>query len=420
MSIRFSWVTDIPTPYRNHQFERMTELFPRHGVEFRVLFTAWCEKRRSWNFAPEDLRYPWTLHRNPLRRLEERGIHVNPTLLKSLRRDPVDVVMIGGWASPTHMVAPFVLPRRVVKILGCESHLGSIRREDALSTRIKRFIVNRYDAFLVPGRPSLELIRTLDPCSRRKRWVKLPNVIDARVFRDGVARLRASSREALRARFEVHAKEQLWVCPARLAPEKGLRELLPLLASVPDVKLLVAGDGPLRDELQGRIERDRLPVRLLGQQPQQRMLELYAAADLFVLPSLADPSPLSAVEAAAARLPLLLSNRAGNCDDLVSVGVNGWVFDVVSGDRRRALLEHIAARSRDELAAMGPGSVGRYETGVGSDPCIERLAKFIVDLAVTPRPGYLPQAVGLEAHQAHAKADDGAHRSRGFPSRGRS
>ena len=45
---------------------------------------------------------------------------------------------------------------------------------------------------------------------------------------------------------------------------------------------------------------------------------------MFVLPSLSDPSPLSAVEAAAAQLPLLLSTRAGNCDDLVVDGRNGY------------------------------------------------------------------------------------------------
>jgi glycosyltransferase involved in cell wall biosynthesis len=384
MNVRFFWVTDIPTPYRNHQFERMAELFPPHGIQFRVLFTAWTEVRRPWNFVPEELVYPWTLHKNPLRRLEARAIHINPTLLTSLRRDPVDVVMIGGWASPTPALAAFVTPRRVVKILGCESHLGSVQRTDLVANRVKRAIVHRYDAFLVPGVRSLDLIRALDPSATNKPWVKLPNVIDASVFRDRVASLRPA-RDALRARLGVPADRQLWFCPARLAPEKGLQELLPLLAGTRNVELLVAGEGPLHDELQALIERERLPARLLGQQPQEKILELYSAADLFALPSLADPSPVSAVEAAAARLPLLLSSRAGNCDDLVSEGVNGWVFDVESGDARRALLEHIAAHSRDELAAMGARSLERYQSEFDSDACIERLAEFVVRLAVTAR-----------------------------------
>ena len=384
MSVRFFWITNIPTPYRNHQFERMAELFPRHGIEFRVLFMAWTERRRPWNFAPEELRYPWTLHKAVLQRLGEHAIHINPTLLTSLRRDQVDVIMVGGWASPTHVLAPLVTPRHVVKILGCESHAGSVRRRHSLASRAKRAIIHQYEAFMVPGMRSRELICALDPSALRKPWVRLPNLIDARLFRDGVAALR-SSRDALRANLGVPPGRQLWFCPARLAPEKGLRELLPLLAGLRNVELLVAGDGPLRGELQATIDRNRLPARLLGQQSQERILELYAAADLFVLPSLGDPSPLSAIEAAAGRLPLLLSSRAGNCDDLVREGVNGWILDVESGDARGSLLRRIAAHSPEALATIGARSLERYESEFDSDRCIERLANFISHLADTRR-----------------------------------
>jgi glycosyltransferase involved in cell wall biosynthesis len=384
MTIRFDWITNIPTPYRNHLFEKMVEIFPRHGIEFVVRFMAWSVLRRPWNFAKEELRYPWALHSNVLPGLAKREIHVNPGLLAALRRERADVVMIGGWASPTHVAAPFVTPRGVVKILGCESHLESLQRRDRFATAVKRGVVRSYDAFLVPGDRSRELICTLDPEAAAKPWVQLPNVIDASLFRDRVVRLRAE-RAALRAKHGVPDDQQLWFCPARLAPEKGLREFLPQLAGIKGIQLLVAGDGPLRDDLAASISGGDLPARLLGQMPEATMLELYACADLFVLPSLSDPSPLSAVEAAAAGLPLLLSNRAGNSDELVIENDNGWIYEVDGGTRSRALLERVAATPRSQLAVMGDRSREIYMSRFDSDVCVERLAEFIKELVARKR-----------------------------------
>ena len=379
MTIRFAWVTDVPSPYRNHLHERMTEIFPRHGIELMVHFMAWTEHRRPWRFAPEELHYPWVLHRNPVAAWERRAFHVNPGLVTSLRRDAVDAVMVGGWGTPSHLLTPLLLPSRVVKILGCESHLGSVRRQTGIVHAIKRAVVRRYDAFLVPGVASRELLQSLDPGVAHKPWVWLPNVIDARQFRDGVA-ARRPERVRIRSALGVAATDQLWFCPARLSPEKGLAELLPLLAGVRGLQLLIAGEGPLRVELESLIERERLPVRLLGQRTESQVVELYAAADVFVLPSLADASPLTAVEAAAAHLPLLLSTHAGNCGDLVEDGVNGWRFDVeASPETRRELLQRVAATPRPALATMGQRSGEIYQERFDSDTCVTRLAEFIVE-----------------------------------------
>jgi glycosyltransferase involved in cell wall biosynthesis len=244
--------------------------------------------------------------------------------------------------------------------------------------------VHRYDAFLVPGTRARALLCALDPDAATKPWVMLPNLVDARVFRDRVATLRRD-RAGLRARLGVAPETQLWFCPARLAPEKGLRELLPLLAGRTGLALWIAGEGPLRAELDAMVARDRLPVRLLGQQPEETITELYAAADLFVLPSLSDPSPLSAVEAASAQLPLLLSTHAGNSDELIEHGVNGWRFDVDGGDARRALLDTVAATPASTLAAMGLRAGERYRETFDSDVCVERLARFLVELHADAR-----------------------------------
>ncbi len=379
MTIRFAWVTDIPAPYRNHQFERMAALFPSLGIDFTVHFMAMHDRGRPWRFTPDQLRYPWKLHASPVGPLARRSIHLNPGLITELRRGDADAVMVGGWTTPSHIAAAFALPRRTFKILGCESHLGSVARTHAVARAVKRTVIHRYDAYLVPGAPSRELLCALDPAAAAKPFVTLPNVIDAGLFRDQVDVARGR-RAALRAELGVNDATQLWLCPARLIPVKGLLELLELMDGLRGVQLLIAGSGELRPQLEAAIERGRLPAQLLGQQPIERMVELYAAADVFVLPSLSDPSPLSAVEAAAAGVPLLMSNRCGNVGDLVEPGANGWILDVgAPAPVRRALLEQVVAAPRDVLAAMGQRSRTHHARHFDADTCVRALGEFLVE-----------------------------------------
>lgn len=380
MTYHLAWVTNCPAPYRNHQFEVMAEVFPRFGLSFCVEYLSWRDPRRPWNFNPAELRYPWRLHANPSRRLDARAIHVNPGLVSALRRHPPDLVMVGGWSSPTHVALPFLLPTGTLRVLGCESHLGSVQRTSLAARALKRTVIRQYDAYLVTGARAHELVCSLDPSATTRPFISLPNVIDARLFRDRVANLRRD-RAALRARLGVPADRQLWLTPARLAPEKGLDALASHLIGLEGFEWWIAGDGPQRAELATRLASPQIPARLIGQRSETEMTELYAAADVFVLPSRSDPSPLSAIEAAAAGLPLVLSNRVGNTAELLTEGENGWVLDLDDPSSQRDVLCDIVSTPADRLAAMGRRSSDRYERVFDSVRCIENLARFLTTLA---------------------------------------
>lgn len=76
----------------------------------------------------------------------------------------------------------------------------------------------------------------------------------------------------------------------------------------------VAGEGPLRPELQRRIEDEKLPVRLIGRR--EDVPELLAAADLALLTSRWESRSVLAQEALYARVPLV-ATAVGGVPDLV-------------------------------------------------------------------------------------------------------
>ncbi|WAZ20756.1 glycosyltransferase family 4 protein [Streptomyces cinnabarinus] len=73
--------------------------------------------------------------------------------------------------------------------------------------------------------------------------------------------------------------------------------------------VVIAGEGPLRGELQRRIEEEGLPVRLIGRRDDVR--ELLAAADLALLPSRWEARSVLAQEALHARVPLIATDVGG-------------------------------------------------------------------------------------------------------------
>ncbi|NEB18188.1 glycosyltransferase, partial [Streptomyces coelicoflavus] len=78
----------------------------------------------------------------------------------------------------------------------------------------------------------------------------------------------------------------------------------------PAPMVVVAGEGPLRGELQARIEGEGLPVVLAGSRDD--VPELLAAADLALLPSRREPGrSVLAQEALHARVPLVASDVGG-------------------------------------------------------------------------------------------------------------
>lgn len=129
-------------------------------------------------------------------------------------------------------------------------------------------------------------------------------------------------------------------CIARLSPEKGVDVLVQAAADLPDVSLLIAGDGPQRDALQTHLSPN---VRLLGRLPDIRTL--LAAINVLVVPSRAEGQGIVALEAMAAYVPIIAS-RVGGLAEMLTDGETALL--VPAGDP--AALALALARLRADTA----------------------------------------------------------------------
>jgi glycosyltransferase involved in cell wall biosynthesis len=134
----------------------------------------------------------------------------------------------------------------------------------------------------------------------------VPNGVDASIWRPDAA-ARAAARQELGIEDEF-----LWIAAGRLEPVKDFATLLAAMARLPDAaQLLIAGDGPLRSELERQAESSGLHsrVRFLGFQP--KLLRWMQAADAFVLSSLWEGLPMALLEAASCALPAVATDVPG-------------------------------------------------------------------------------------------------------------
>jgi sugar transferase (PEP-CTERM/EpsH1 system associated) len=133
-------------------------------------------------------------------------------------------------------------------------------------------------------------------------------------------------------------------------------KLLREMASVGhvDMRLVIAGDGPQRAELQQQIEQLGLAesVRLLGNR--EDVPELLAACDVFALSSIAEGMPVTLLEAMAANLPVV-STKVGGIASVVESGVTGTL---VPARDPRALANAMAAYVADRDLRRQHGSAG--------------------------------------------------------------
>jgi glycosyltransferase involved in cell wall biosynthesis len=150
------------------------------------------------------------------------------------------------------------------------------------------------------------------------------NGIDASVFHP-------ASRESARRHLGITSGDPLILFVGNLVPVKGLDVLLDGLASLASAGLrfqaALVGEGPLREELQSRIEAFGLSgrVRLVGPRPQEQLPFWYRSAELLVLPSRSEGVPNVLLEATACGTPWIASRVGGiaeiaNPDALVPRG----------------------------------------------------------------------------------------------------
>ncbi len=190
---------------------------------------------------------------------------------------------------------------------------------------------------------SEDLACTMRACGLHGAYVVVPNTVDPAVFHCGAPR--------------EWSRQVLFV--GRLSSEKGVTDILEAIVPLAGVNLVIAGDGPLRGELERRIHVQDLTarVRLCGAVPKQAVADLMRTSDVLAVPSSRENLPCVIVEALVTGLPVVAS-RVGGIPEVVD-GSCGALVEPGDVPALRAAIASLLETPLDRRA-IAERSLSRY------------------------------------------------------------
>jgi glycosyltransferase involved in cell wall biosynthesis len=273
----------------------------------------------------------------------------------------VDVVQCFAWRPGLIAIAAASLARRGHVVAGRRS----TPRERGVKALLEALVIQLADRVVVNA-------ETLRPQGRAgQRTAVIPSGVDTERFHPV-----AGERAAAKARLGFAADRPLIGTVGRLEARKGTSTLLEAFARIEgrdseEPMLVIAGDGPLNDELRALATRlgiaDR--VRLLGDRSDVR--EVLAALDVFVLPSRTEGMSNALLEAMAMARPIV-ATAVGGTPEVLSGEAAGVL---VPADDPATMATGVARLlAEPALAArLGEAARRRVEERYGARAMVRRL-----------------------------------------------
>jgi glycosyltransferase involved in cell wall biosynthesis len=159
--------------------------------------------------------------------------------------------------------------------------------------------------------------------------------VDTELFHPDLASIEMRSRLS-----QNHPESPLLLYVGRLSAEKEIERIKPILEAIPQARLALVGDGPHRQTLEKHFAGTN--THFVGYLIGQELGAAFASADAFIFPSRTETLGLVLLEAMAAGCPVVAA-RSGGIPDIVTEGVNGYLFEPTA-DIQDAFTVRVASR----------------------------------------------------------------------------
>jgi len=329
-----------PATFISRIAQKLTEQY-----QYRV--TVVCPPESS--VAEFDDSLPYTVNR-------KNGLGLRLMLIKGLLKHRI--ILVNGLEQYVYPIARILRRPYVLKIVG-DSVWQSARTSGKTSLDIDKFQIDENErqkfASLIEKRNRMALFarQVVTPSNYLRRMVigwgvppervtTIPNGVELERFHHIQNKERSSGR--LRVLFV-----------GRLTNWKGVETLLLAMNHVDNVSLTIVGDGPELPHLIDLAKQLNIGERVefTGRLSQDQVEKHMANAHVLVLTSLYEGMSHTLLEAMAAGLPCIASNRGGN-EEIITSGKNGFLIEpqdvqaLVTSLRQLESDEHLRQRLSEE------------------------------------------------------------------------
>jgi glycosyltransferase involved in cell wall biosynthesis len=345
--LRVAFLTNVIPPYH----KPVLDLLPRRYAALRILLSTPMEANRPWRVNWDGLdvvvQKTYTMKgvwRHSRGFSEPLAVHIPIDTLGQLSRYRPDVIISAEMRARTLLAMAFRKLNPSSRLIIWSEAAESTESGRGVARHIARKIfVKNADAFLAVGAGAVNYLKRLG--APAAKIFEIAYTTDIRRFAGDAA-----------PHPPEHAHRLLY--SGQFIDRKGLVPFIQVLSKWasdhPDreVEFALAGDGPLRDSISSLTVAPNVKLTILGVFQYDDLPEIYRAAGIFVLPTLADTWAVVVNEALAAGLPVLGSVYAQAVEQLIQDGYNGWTFEPDDAEDTYRAIDRVVNTSAAQLDAM--------------------------------------------------------------------
>lgn len=323
---RILFIHSIPGPYRTPLLEKLAN---DTEYDFHIQFMARSASNRVWKENKLNFRHKflpaYTI--NIPQGDDIIPIWNNPTVVWEILRGRYDVVICSGWDSLTVFMARvacwlFQIP--MIIWAGSTLYEKSWRR--TVMHFPVRLLVTSCHALIAYGKASKEYLLSLGVTV--DRIIISYNSVDIHMFKK-MSTMSSAQKSKLKKRLGIHNRH-LILFVGQLITRKGVLDLYQVVNQIRsrlDVGILWVGYGPLQTVIKNLGQQNGFDSQYFHTtHTAQETAQMYAIADLFVMPTHEDIYSNVVAEALASGLPVLTTQENGAGVDYIKPGKNGYIF----------------------------------------------------------------------------------------------
>ena len=195
------------------------------------------------------------------------------------------------------------------------------------------------------------------------KLVNAQMTVDVQSLQQKISRIKLEERAAFRYEYGAQSSDVIFLYVGRFLHWKGIVELIEAFKSMshPQAKLWLVGNGELENYVQQSAQ-EIDNIYYFGRASGDQLVQIYYAADVFVLPSFAEPWGLVVNEAMATENALIVSDNAGCVDDLIIHEQTGLIIPAKDVRALTKTMERLVNNSveRIELARQAKEHIASW------------------------------------------------------------
>ena len=308
--MKVALITNMPAPYRVPGFNILHQHWQN---DFKVFFCTHMEANRKWDIPPMKFSHVFLKEKSRVKKDGSTFVHNNKEIFNQLRAYDPDIVITGGF-NPTMIYAflySLLYRKKHIPLSDAwslpEQHLSSLHRI------VRRIFFRFSSAFLACSEKGKEYYKTY--ALESNRIFISHYTINNELFANHKG-FQARKYDLLFAGQFTERKNPLFFVRVARLLKQHKKEL----------KVLLLGDGPLREMILEKLREDDIAFEYAGYSTQENLPGYYANSRLFLFPTSSDAWGVVANESLASGTPVLTTPFAGCSDELVMDNRNGFVL----------------------------------------------------------------------------------------------